>query len=65
MRNNEDEIKQANKLYLQRGFNITRIHADSKFEPLWTEIDDIGISLNFFTKKKSVPEIEIFNHTTK
>ena len=30
----EDEIKQVNKLYLQRDFKITCIHADSNFEPI-------------------------------
>ena len=31
-RNNaEDEIKQVDKLYLQRGFNITHIHTASEF----------------------------------
>ena len=32
--NIEDGIKQINKLYLQRGFKINPIHADSEFEPL-------------------------------
>ena len=32
--NTEDGINQVNKLYLQHGFKITRIHADSNFEPL-------------------------------
>ena len=33
-KNIEYGIKQVHKLYLQRGFKITRIHADIKFEPL-------------------------------
>ena len=34
LKNIEDGIKQVNKIYLQHGFNITRIHADSEFETL-------------------------------
>ena len=34
VKNIEDGIKQVNKLYLQRGFKITCIHADSEFELL-------------------------------
>ena len=34
MRNIEEGINQVNKLYMKRGFKITRIHADSRFEPL-------------------------------
>ena len=29
-------IKQVHKIYLQRGFKTTRIHADGKFEPIET-----------------------------
>ena len=29
MKNNEDAIKQVDKLYLQRGFKIIHIHADN------------------------------------
>ena len=46
VKNIEDGIKQVNKLYLQRGFKITHIHADRKFEPLQVEMSDLGISLN-------------------
>ena len=34
IKNIEDVIENANKLYLQRGLKITRLHADRKFEPL-------------------------------
>ena len=44
--NIEDGIKQINKIYLQRGFKITRIANDSEYEPLHSEISDLGISLN-------------------
>ena len=44
-------IKHLNKLYLQRGFKITRIHTDSECEPLHVEMDDISIPLNFSSKK--------------
>ena len=57
MKNIEDGNKQVNKLYLQRGFKITRIHADSIFEPLPSDMSDIGISLNCVSKKEHVPEI--------
>ena len=61
VKNIEDVIKHVNKLYLQRGFNITPIHADSEFEPLQAEMADIGISLNLTSKKGHVPDIEWFN----
>ena len=57
MKNIEDGNKQVNKLYLQRGFKITRIHTDSIFEPLPSEMSDIGISLNCVSKKEHVPKI--------
>ena len=50
-KNIEDGIKQINKLYLQRGFKTTRINYDSEFEPLQSEISDIGIPLNCVSKK--------------
>ena len=59
--NIEDVINQVNKLYLQHGFNITCIYADSSFEPLQAEMDDIGISLNYVSKKEHVPYIWQFN----
>ena len=65
MNKTEDGIKQVHKLYIQCGFKITRIHTDSKFEPLRVETDDIGISLNCASKKEHVPDIERFNRTVK
>ena len=50
-------IKQVKKLYLQRGFNINRIHSDNEFEPLQAEIANIFISLNCASKKEHVPNI--------
>ena len=47
----EDGIKQVNNLYLQRGFNITHIHADSEFVSLGEEMDNLGIPLNCGSKK--------------
>ena len=61
----EDGIKQVIKIYLQRGFKITDIHADREFELLCVEISDIGIYLNCVSKKEHVPAIEIFNRTVK
>ena len=49
--NVEDGIKQVNKLYLQRGFRITLIHAYIEFEPLRSEMADLRISLNCASKK--------------
>ena len=49
--NIEDLIKQVHKIYLQRGLKITCIRADSKFDPLHVEMDDLGISLNCASKK--------------
>ena len=34
IKNNKDGIEQVPELYLQRGFKITRIHADIEFELL-------------------------------
>ena len=51
VKNIKDGIKQVNKLNLQRGFNITLIHADSEFEQLREEMADIGISLNFASNR--------------
>ena len=50
-KNIEDGIKQVIKIYLQRGFKITGIHADSEFEHLGAEMADLGISLNCASKK--------------
>ena len=58
-------IKQVNKLHLQHGFNITRIHADSEFEPPWAEMSYIGIYLSSAPNKAHVPKIEWFNCTVK
>ena len=65
VKNNEDSIKQVNKLYLHRGFNITRIYAYSEFEPLWAEMADLGISLNCMSNKEHVTVIKRFNRTVK
>ena len=51
LNNIEDGINQVNKLYLQCGFKITLIHSDSEFEPMWVEMDDLGISLYCASKK--------------
>ena len=51
IKNIEDGIKQVHKLYLQRGFKITHIHSDSKFEVLGVEMDDLGIYLNCASNK--------------
>ena len=61
----EDGMKQVNKIYLQRGFKTTCIHADSKFETLHSEISDLGISLNCASDKEHVPDIEQSNRTIK
>ena len=46
-----DGIAQVHKLYLQRGFNITHMHNDCKFEPLRMEMTSLGINLNCASKK--------------
>ena len=43
----------------------TCIHADSEFEPLGSEISDLGIYINYAPKKEHVPEIELFNRNVK
>ena len=57
VKNIENGIKQVNNMYLQCGFNITRIHSDSEFESLRSIIDDLGITLNFLSKEEHVPNI--------
>ena len=52
-----DGIMQVHNLYLQRGFNITCMRADSKFKPLCTEMTALGINLNCASKKEYVPVI--------
>ena len=60
-----DGITQVHKLYLQRGFNITHMHTYCEFEPLGKEMTTLGINLNCASKKKHVPEIELFIRTVK
>ena len=50
---------------MQRGFKTTSIHDDSKFEQICVEMTNIGISLNFASKKERVPDIEQFNWAVK
>ena len=57
VKNIEDRIKQANKLYLQRGFKITCINPDSEFKPLQSEMADLGISINWASKKKLLEQV--------
>ena len=63
--NIEEGIKQVQNLYLQRGFKTTHIYSDSEYEPLWTEVADIGISLSYMYNKEHVPDIECFTWTIK
>ena len=51
LNNIEDGIKKVNKLYPQCGLNITRIYADSEFEPIQVEIYGICISIYWAFKK--------------
>ena len=65
IKNIEYGIKQVNRLYLQRGFKITRINDDSEFGPLYAEMSDLGIYLNLESKKKHISDIVLFNRTVK
>ena len=65
LKNIEYGIKQVNSIYLQRGFKIARIHTNIEFEPLRSEMADIGIYLYWAPKKEHVTDIEQFNQTTK
>ena len=58
-------IKQVQNIYLQHGFKIKRIHADSEFEPLHAEMADLGIYLNSKSKKENFTEIDQFNRNVK
>ena len=51
VKNIEEGIKQVDKLYLQCGFKITYISADSEFEPICAEMAVIGISIKCTSKK--------------
>ena len=61
----EDGIKPVNRLYLHCGFKITRIHADGELKTIHMEVADLGIALNFLSKKEHVPKIERFNWNVK
>ena len=52
-----DGITQVHNLYLQNGFNITRMHTNCEFKPLRKEMTAMGINLNCASKKEHVPEI--------
>ena len=65
MNNIEEIIKQINRMYLQRGFNITWIHTDKDFEPLRLEVASLDSALNCFPNKLNFPYIERFNQTIK
>ena len=65
IKNTKYGIKQAHKLWLQRGFKNTSIHAASEFEPLQVDMTDIGISLNCMHNKEHVSTIEQLNQTFK
>ena len=65
IKNIEYGIKEVHKIYLQRDFKSTHIHAGSDFEPLCTEMSDLGISLNCLSKKEIFPDIEQSNQTVK
>ena len=49
--NISDGIMQVHKLYLQRGFKITHMHADCEFEQLSKEVTTLGI----YHKKQCEP----------
>ena len=57
MTNIEEGIKMVDKMYLQFGFNITCIHSDIDFEPLQSEVADLGNTLNCMCKKEHVLKI--------
>ena len=63
--NIEDVINQVKNLYMQSGFKISRIHADIEFEPLRIEMADLGISLNFTSKKEHFLGIGKSNRNVK
>ena len=52
IKNIVDRIMQVHKLYLQRGFKITCMHYDRKFETLRMKITALGINLNLAYKKR-------------
>ena len=60
-----DRITWIHKLYLQPGFKITNMHADSKFKSLRRQMSDLGINMNCASKKEHVAEIERFIRTVK
>ena len=65
LKKSEDEIRWVKNLYLQSGFKITHIQADSEFEPLGAEMYNIDIYLNCASKKEHITESEQFNYTVK
>ena len=58
-------IKNIKSVYAQRGFTVTVMNMDGKFEDLREDIISLDIYLNIVSRNESVPEIERSNRAVK
>ena len=54
-------IKNATFIYVQRGYIVTVMNMDSKFEHLRENIGLLGIYLNIVFRNENIPEIDRSN----
>lgn len=58
-------LRQVVQAYQLRGFQIRHLFMDGQFDPLRSDLADMGISLNIVANSKHVPEIEHCIRTIK
>ena len=58
-------VKQIQRTYAKRGFNIQNMNMDVQFKPSKNELESLGINTNFVSRDEHVPEIERFIRTIK
>jgi hypothetical protein len=58
-------MKQVKSAYMQRGFILSTLLMDGKFEPLCGKLADMQITLNTVSNDKHVPDVERYIRTVK
>jgi hypothetical protein len=58
-------FKLVTQTYVTRGFRVTSMMVDGKFEPLQGELAGLGIDVNCVSRDAHVPEIERHIRTVK
>ena len=61
----QESIRQVKKVYMQRGFNITKILVDGQFTCIRGNLAELKINFNVCSNDKHVGEIELLNRTIK